>query len=65
MLDKHFEQFLTEKQYLKNSSPATLTYLRYCYKAWKRFTGDCAQAEAISQAICNQFVIEIDRKSVV
>jgi len=54
-MEKWFEQFLQEKQYLTGVSKNTLDYLGYCWTAWKRTVGNSEP----SRATLDAFVIGI------
>jgi site-specific recombinase XerD len=56
-LDKLFEQFVLEKQYVQNCAPKTITHYRSPFKTYRRFVKD---SEATDSTI-NQFVIEARR----
>lgn len=53
-LDKLFEQFLMEKQYVQNCAPKTITHYRSAYKTYRRFVA----GDEVTQFTINQFVIE-------
>lgn len=53
-LDKIFEQFLMEKQYVQNCAPLTIRHYRSAYQTYRRFV----QESEVTQFTINQFVVE-------
>lgn len=56
-LDKLFEQFVLEKQYVQNCAPKTIIHYRSSFKTYRRFV----QADEVTDSTINQFVIEARR----
>lgn len=56
-LDRLFEQFVLEKQYVQNCAPKTITHYRSSFKTYRRFV----QADEVTDSTINQFLIEARR----
>lgn len=57
-----FNQFLKEKQYLKNASPNTIAYFRHCHKALLLGLGEDLTLQGLSKASLQTFVINLREK---
>ncbi len=57
-----FEQFLTERRYLKNVTPATIEWYETAFKAWQRASG--ADSPPLTKPALQQFVVSLRQRGV-
>src|SRR5688572_18745644 len=56
----HFDEFLQDRQYLKNVSPRTLEWYRLAFKQWRSYSRDAA----FSQATVRAFMVGLRERNV-